>query len=134
MSNKTISINPGLFSFGNAKTKKNREKKNNTQAVKPLISPNLLKNKLLKRIKEHKQRETENLANNKKKLPELKDNIISDEYKNEISDFSDEFNDSLNWSKTKLIEIVCFSINSDFIKEYILSNNCLSIFTLFIWI
>ena len=62
MSNKTISINPNLFNVGKTKTKKNREK-----AIIPLISPNVLKNKLLKRIKEHKQRETENLDNNKKK-------------------------------------------------------------------
>jgi hypothetical protein len=54
----------------------------------------VLKNKLLKRIKEHKQRETENLENNKKggtpalSIPTTK------------SDFSDEFSDSLNYLQT----------------------------------
>ena len=47
MSNKTISINPSLFSIGGNKTKKNKEKKQKN-SIKPLISPNVLKNKLLK--------------------------------------------------------------------------------------
>ena len=58
MSNKTISINPSLFSVGTTKTKKKRDK-TIKQNKTPLISPNVLKNKLLKRIKEHKQKETQ---------------------------------------------------------------------------
>lgn len=65
MSNKTISVNPALFSFGGTKTKKKREKKD---VVKPLISPNVLRKKLLSRIKEHKLKETSKLENNKRKL------------------------------------------------------------------
>ena len=64
---KQISINPDLFSIG--RTRKKREKKQKTEKA-PLISPNVLKNKLLKRIKEHKIKETEGLDNNKKKLPQ----------------------------------------------------------------
>ena len=98
MSNKTISINPGLFSIGGSKTKNNRNKKQNL-VIKPLISPNVLKNKLLKRIKEHKQKETENLDNNKKKLNEPKENNnIVPINKSEI--YTDEFSDSLNYLQT----------------------------------
>lgn len=99
MSNKTISINPSLFSIGGSKTKKNREKKIKSTIVS-LISPNVLKNKLLKRIKEHKQRETENLENNKRKLPSPEESIKNDIIKHELSTFSDEFSDSINYLQT----------------------------------
>jgi hypothetical protein len=99
MSNKTISINPSLFSMGGSKTKKNREKKQKSTIV-PLISPNVLKNKLLKRIKEHKQRETENLENNKRKLPTPEESIKNDIVKHELSTFTDEFSDSINYLQT----------------------------------
>ena len=100
MSNKTISINPSLFSMGGSKTKKNREKKQKSTIV-PLISPNVLKNKLLKRIKEHKQRETENLENNKRKLPSPEESIKNDIVKHDLlSSFSDEFSDSINYLQT----------------------------------
>ena len=94
MSNKTISINPGLFSIGN-KTKKNKEKKQKPNV--PLISPNVLKNKLLARIKQHKQHETENLANNKKKLRE---ETNAESGLNEPKTFPDEFSDSINYLQT----------------------------------
>jgi hypothetical protein len=100
MTNKTISINPNLFNLGGSKTKKNREKKQKSTIV-PLISPNVLKNKLLKRIKEHKQRETENLENNKRKLPSPEESIKNDIVKHDLlSSFSDEFSDSINYLQT----------------------------------
>ena len=99
MSNKTISINPSLFTINSSKTKKNREKKQKP-IITPLISPNLLKNKLLKRIKEHKQRETENLENNKKKLLAPNDSLKNDKIDTQLSSFSDEFSDSINYLQT----------------------------------
>ena len=54
---KTIQINPELFklsSNGN-KTRKNREKKELT--LTPIVSPNKLKTKLLKRIQDFKKNE-----------------------------------------------------------------------------
>ena len=97
---KQISINPYLFSIG--KTRKKREKKQKPEKA-PLISPNVLKNKLLKRIKEHKIKETEGLDNNKKKLSQAntstgvsasKPNLV------DLSDYTDEFNDSINYLQT----------------------------------
>ena len=95
MSNKTISINPSLFSVSNSKTKKSREKKTKPTNV-PIISPNVLKNKLLKRIKEHKQNETMGLEDNKKRDNETKTQESNDNLKN----FNDEFNESINYLQT----------------------------------
>jgi len=92
MSNKTIkaiSINPELFNIGNIKTKKNRERKVATKPLKPLINPNVLKNKLLKRIKEHKNRETQDMD---KKKPQAGEEIHV-----KTDNFSDEFSDSINY-------------------------------------
>ena len=91
MSNKTISINPSLFSIG-GKTKKNKEKKQKT-SIKPLISPNILKNKLLKRIKEHKNKEHKIKENEKPTLSTSNANI-------DLKSYNDEFNDSINYLQT----------------------------------
>lgn len=101
MSNKTISINPSLFSIGGSKTKKNKEKNSKPTTV-PIISPNVLKNKLLKRIKEHKLRETHNLENNKRNLQpnSIEKNEKSFKKEDEILKFNDEFNDSINYLQT----------------------------------
>ena len=111
MSNKTISINPNLFSLRGSKTKKNREK-NQKPFIAPLISPNVLKNKLLKRIKEHKHRETENLGGSKKmhetmnhgEKEEFAINTSTNNTKNhndsDIDNFTDEFSNSLDYLQT----------------------------------
>ena len=97
MSNKTISINPSLFSLTGSKTKKNREKIAKPKMA-PLISPSVLKNKLLKRIKEHKTNETQNLENNKRKLGGKPDAPLKTN--NENLNFADEFTESINYLQT----------------------------------
>lgn len=96
--NKTIDINPSLFSL--SKTKKKRDKGTKPKKL-PIISPNILKNKLLKRIKEHKKRETEGLD---KKPTDKTINVTTSttESKPYLVDslYNDEFNDSLNYLQT----------------------------------
>ena len=111
MSNKRIEINPALFSInGGNKTKKKREKVVKP-VITPIISPNVLKNKLLKRIKEHKNRETretrENIDSNKNNL-ETGSEIKTYEKNDDVLKYSNEFNDSISYlqslSKQKKIE------------------------------
>jgi len=106
---KTIQINPELFSMSSNKTRKNREKKplvNN----KPFISPNILKNKLLNRIKEHKRKETENLERHKNHASSyelnsnqsirndgIRNNGIRNDSLYSVDKYTDEFNDSIEY-------------------------------------
>ena len=53
---KKIIINPELFKVN--KNKGLNEKRDKSK-IKPLISPNVIKNKFMKRIKEHKLKEIE---------------------------------------------------------------------------
>jgi len=97
MTNKTIEINPSLFNVGGL-SKKNKTKKNRPMSA-PLISPNVLKNKLLKRIKDHKNRETANLENNKKNISSTTQ-IHGNSSVTNINTYTDEFNDSIEYLQT----------------------------------
>jgi hypothetical protein len=96
MSSKTIEINPSLFTVGGL-SKKNRSKKNKSMSV-PLISPNILKNKLLKRIKDHKNKETAGLDTSKKKMSS--DVKKDDPVLNNVNTYTDEFNESIEYLQT----------------------------------
>jgi hypothetical protein len=83
--------------MGGSKTRKNKEKRVKT-IVTPLISPNVLKNKLLKRIKEHKQRETENLDDVGKNKVETK--VGLSDIKTGETNYADEFSESMSYLQT----------------------------------
>lgn len=110
MSNKTININPELFKIGGS-LNKNQKKTSMNKTKKlppPIISPNVLKNKLIKRIKEYKQKETVGSSDNKK---DIKNDATKSDSKNtntNLSEYTDEFYDSINYlntlSKQKKIE------------------------------
>jgi hypothetical protein len=82
---KTIQINPELFKLSGNKTKKNREKKE--LIINPVVSPNNLKNKLLKRIKEHKTKE----------LNKSNTNTLPSEIKTPNSTYTDEFYGAIDY-------------------------------------
>jgi hypothetical protein len=110
MSNKIIEINTDLFNVGGAnKTKKKREKKEKVVNT-ALISPNLLKNKLLKKIKDYKNKETENLEKNQKKTQDNDDNNNTTKKPQVVNTekYTDEFNESIEYlqslSKQKKID------------------------------
>jgi hypothetical protein len=83
---KTIQINPELFKM--SKTKKNKEKKDLT--LNPIITPNNLKNKLLKRIKEHKTQELKtDKTDNLDKNPQIQSSEYTDEFYGALGYLSD---------------------------------------------
>jgi hypothetical protein len=116
MSNKRIEINPALFSINGANKTKKKKEKMPKPVITNIISPNVLKNKLLKRIKDHKNREITNAnITSNIDIPKTTINLSSDvinnvsqEVSNDILKYSDEFNDSINYlqslSKQKKME------------------------------
>ena len=84
---KTIQINPELFRMGGSKTRKVREKKE--LVLSPIVSPNNLKNKLLKRIKEHKTKELTDIKTNNESKTSANANANAN--------YSDEFYGALNY-------------------------------------
>jgi len=77
MATKTIKINPLLFGGEFAKTKK-KEKKEKPRVI-PLVSPNVLKNELMRRIKEKKNQD------------------LVDKKEPDLGKYSDEFYESLDY-------------------------------------
>jgi hypothetical protein len=119
---KTIQINPELFKLpGSAKTRKIREKKE--VAITPIISPNNLKNKLLRRIKEHKMNET----NTNKKIKSSSNNSSSSNKGNHLENkYTDEFYSAMNYlsdlskkqKKTNEKSYTSSNLNNRTLKNY----------------
>jgi hypothetical protein len=123
---KTIQINPELFKLpGSAKTRKNREKKE--VAITPIISPNNLKNKLLKRIKEHKMNET-SINKNVKNSTNSSNNSASsnkggsNKSSNSETKYTDEFYSAMNYlsdlSKKQKKTNLNTNLNNRTLKNY----------------
>ena len=84
---KKITVNPELFKIQGSKTRKARDNtKTNPLKIKPLVTPNKLKTKLLNRIKDHKSQEI------KQQTKTSLGNNVSDKQTT-----NDEFSDALNY-------------------------------------
>jgi hypothetical protein len=113
--NKTIEINPSLFSHTSSKTRKKDKK---PKSIRPIISSNVLKNKLLNRIKQFKQTEISNLEDATK--TSKYDKTIPEP----IKKYSDEFQDSLDYlnSLSKQNTITQKQINKTKIDQKTVKN------------
>jgi len=91
---KTIQINPELFKIPGtgSKTRKNRGENQKELTLTPVVSPSTLKNKLLRRIKEHKLKE----INSKLDLDKVKRSSSPPSHQTG-GDYSDEFNDAMSY-------------------------------------
>ena len=108
---KTIQINPELFKISGNRSKKNREKKDFT--LNPIVAPNNLKNKLLKRIKEHKSKEIKSNSNNSiNGSNSINDNTYTDEFYGAMDYLSDLT------KKQKINDSRQRSINTRTLKNY----------------
>jgi hypothetical protein len=119
LNKKTIQINPELFKISGGKSRKNREKKELT--LHPNVTPNNLKNKLLKRIKEHKTSGTN--QNNPNKTNKTSNANRSNMSNNNTSNYTDEFYGALNYlsdlsKKQKVNEAKQRSLNTSTLKNY----------------
>jgi hypothetical protein len=119
---KTIQINPELFKIpGSMKTRKNRDKKELGPTLNPIISPNNLKNKLLKRIKDHKMKETGSKSNSGSKSSSPNKNTTTSSEK-VVNSYSDEFYGAMNYlsdlSKKQKKETEKDNFNNRTVKSY----------------
>ena len=112
---KTIQINPELFKLPGNRTRKQRERKK--IPINPVVTPNNIKNKLLQRIKEHKNNELK-MHNN------IKSNIARNNTNtNNIETYSNEFYGALDYlseltKKQKQIESKQRILNTKTLKNY----------------
>ena len=111
---KTIQINPELFKLSGNKTRRNRDKKE--LSLNPIISPNNLKNKLLKRIKEHKTQEIKT-----KPGPSTAGESTKNSYTDEFYGALDYLSDLTK--KQKANEVKHRTLNTKTLKNYEFPSN-----------
>lgn len=83
---KSIKINPSFFSVSGSKTRKATKEKKAPTIIPNLVSPNLLKKRIIQRLKENKNKEIKSLEPKKNELSSVQNKPLID-----------EFNDSVNY-------------------------------------
>jgi hypothetical protein len=83
---KSIKINPSFFSISGSKTRKSTKEKKPQTIIPPLVSPSLLKKKIIQRLKENKNKEIKSLEPKKNEFSSVQSKPLID-----------EFNDSVNY-------------------------------------
>jgi len=131
LTKKTIQINPELFKISGGKTKKNREKKE--LIVNPNVKPNFIKNTLMKRIREHKNKEINDGRPKKSNQRQISHLTNTNESSKTNNNYSDEFYGALDYlsdltKKQKVNEAKQRSLNTRTLKNHnnlypLISNN-----------
>ena len=114
MTQKTISINPALFTLGKKPKKENKTKKE--KKPMSIITPNSLKNKFIEKVKQHQRKKDKNSTRKKKESEFGSDfqeslrylsNLIEEKDKNDTS----KFNVSNNLNKLESFQ------NDNYLRE-----------------
>lgn len=124
LTKKTIQINPELFKIPGGKTRKNREKKE--LIVNPNVKPNMIKSTLMKRIREHKNKEINGGKINKPKQSQFSHLTNTNESSKTNNNYSDEFYGALDYlsdltKKQKVNEAKQRSLNTRTLKNHNMS-------------
>jgi hypothetical protein len=124
LTKKTIQINPELFKIPGGKTRKNREKKE--LIVNPNVKPNMIKSTLMKRIREHKNKEINGDKINKPKQSQFSHLTNTNESSKTNNNYSDEFYGALDYlsdltKKQKANDAKQRSLNTKTLKNHNMS-------------
>ena len=122
---KIIQINPELFNIGKGTRRKRNSSKNISKVSKnPLLSPNIIKNRLLQKIREHKEISTNPISLKQSTLSSINTNNLSKSKVNDEWTDSMSYLQSLSLNKNKSsIPTVNLEIPNEFNIPYTTNNN-----------
>lgn len=114
MTQKTISINPALFTFGKKTKKENKTKKE--KKPMSIITPNSLKNKFIEKVKQHQRKKDKNSTRKKKESEFGSDFQESLRYLSNLIDENDK-NDTSKFNVTNNLNKLESFQNDNYLRE-----------------